>query len=515
MNRDRLLAEWIAGELDSAGQQELLHELQADTDFTQEAAGQLQLDRLLGSLAVDQGDFTRELMLKIQSNASTPSTEKAVLSRLRTQRRWQRFGLGVAGLATALAITLMLIFWRPPQPDPKVRVLAAEDVHSLDVRALEDGHRVNIDNGILEISLGEKSRLVLEAPASFAVESVDVVRLFSGRCYAEMEKGSSGLRIKTPSGEVLDLGTRFGVEVGSSGATAVHVFEGEVELASQQNRSVLHEGEGAHWTDGKNFQVVAAEAERFVSRLPKKEQGDIKWMHWSFDEGSGDITTPQGIGYPEALVPASVHGARWIERNGTAALKFDGVDDWVETIFAGIGGNADRTVAAWVKLAPDFRPNKERAVVGWGNFKRLGHEDVPICTAWELGVGYQRRGSENFGRLRLAVGGPLTVGHKDLRDGQWHHVAAVYFSKGAPEGRGIVLLYVDGQLQHRMFGKNVVSVNTDVESVDADTVQFGRQIVLTNPNRRHFKGAIDEVFILDRALSGGELRDLMETNAIP
>jgi hypothetical protein len=92
------------------------------------------------------------------------------------------------------------------------------------VRALEEGRLVTIKGGILELELGSRSRLVLEAPAEFAIESSTVVQLVSGRCYAEMEKGTSGLRIKTPSGEVLDLETRFGVEVTRSEGTSVHVF---------------------------------------------------------------------------------------------------------------------------------------------------------------------------------------------------------------------------------------------------------------------------------------------------
>jgi hypothetical protein len=69
-----------------------------------------------------------------------------------------------------------------------VRVLAAEGVRSLDVRALEEGRLVSIKDGILELELGSASRLVMEAPAESAIESSSVVQLKGGRCYAEMEK---------------------------------------------------------------------------------------------------------------------------------------------------------------------------------------------------------------------------------------------------------------------------------------------------------------------------------------
>lgn len=517
MNRDQRLAAWLEGELDADGHEELLRDLTSDDSFAREAALQLQMKRLLGTKIVGENEFARELLLRIESEAPSVdemSTERVVLKRLQQRRRWQRAGLAAVGLAATVMIVLLLIV-RPAQtPSPIVRVLAAEGVQSLDVRALEEGRLVTIKGGILELALGEKTRVVLEAPAEFAVESRDVVQLISGRCYAEMEQGESGLRIKTPSGEVLDLGTRFGVEVTPSQGTSVHVFEGEVELDLRQQRSVLREGEAVRWTEGNDLESVSVEAERFVRRLPGSSQQETQWLHWPFKEASGELTVPEGEGFPNDMEAAQLHGAHWIERDGSAALEFDGLDDWVETTFAGIGADADRTVAAWVKLSPDFGKASGQAIVGWGDFSILD-PNRRIGTAWELGIGDTSKPADLFGRLKVAVGGPLTVGHEDLRDGRWHHVAAVYLSKGAPDGRGLVLLYVDGQLQRRTFGRNIVELNTDVEPGSSEPVQFGRQVMRATPNREYFKGAIDDVFIISRALNGDELRTLMSTNALP
>lgn len=517
MNRDQRLAAWLEGELDADGREELLRDLSSDEGFAREATAQLQMKRLLGSQSIDESEFTRELLLRIQpvdETSDAPSTERSVLSRLQTRRRWQRTGIATAGIGAAVAIVLLLIFRATPPVTPTVRVLAAEGVQSLDVRALEEGRLVTIKGGILELELGPKTRLVLEAPAEFAVEAVDVVQLVSGRCYAEMEKGASGLRIKTPSGEVLDLGTRFGVEVTPSQGTSVHVFEGEVELAVERKRSVLREGEAANWTADSGLKSISVEAERFVSRLPGSSDHQTKWLHWSFDEGAGDTTNPHGDGFPDDMSAAQLHGAQWIERDNSAALEFDGIDDWVETSFAGIAADADRTVAAWVKLAPDFGNAHGQAIVGWGDFSILD-PNRRLGTAWELGIGDATKPVDISGRVKVAVGGPLTVGHEDLRDGLWHHVAAVYLSHGAPNGGGIVLLYVNGQLQRRTFGRSVVELDTDVETAGSEPVQFGRQVMRATPRREYFKGAIDDVFIINRALSGDELRTLMQASEVP
>jgi len=216
----------------------------------------------------------------------------------------------------------------------------------------------------------------------------------------------------------------------------------------------------------------------------------------------------------EAMTPARIHGARWVDRDGSGALEFDGVDNWVETAFAGIAEEADRTVAAWVKLASDFGEASGQAIVGWGDFS-IHDPNRRHGAAWELGIGDAQKPVDVTGRLKVAVGGPMTVGDADLRDGRWHHVAAVYFRNGAPDDRGLVLLYVDGQLQRRTFGNTRIRLHTEVRSSGSEPVQFGRQVMRASPEREFFKGAIDEVFIIDRALSGDEIRFLIQTNSIP
>ncbi len=143
---------------------------------------------------MDEKEFTRELLLKVESLSSLaqePPTERAVLKRLQQRRWWNRAGLIAAGM-TAVAAIVMLLIVRPdqiPSAAPMVRVLATEGVQSLDVRALERSQQVTIEGGILEIELGSETRLVLEGPAEFAVVSASEVRLVSGRCYAEMDEG--------------------------------------------------------------------------------------------------------------------------------------------------------------------------------------------------------------------------------------------------------------------------------------------------------------------------------------
>ncbi|WP_237227838.1 LamG domain-containing protein [Rubinisphaera sp. JC750] len=130
-------------------------------------------------------------------------------------------------------------------------------------------------------------------------------------------------------------------------------------------------------------------------------------------------------------------------------------------------------------------------------------------------VGDTSKPVDIVGRIKVAIGGPMPVGQEDLRDGRWHHVAAVYLSQGVPKARGIVLRSVDGRLQYRTFGRSVVNLDTDMETSRAEPVQFGRQVMRATPRREYFKGAIDDVFIINRALSGDEVRSLMQSSELP
>ena len=78
-------------------------------------------------------------------------------------------------------------------------------------------------------SRGERgARVVIEAPAEFHFESAQRLHMGRGRLSADVPAGAKGFTVVTPSGDAVDLGTQFGVDVPASGAAEIHVFAGEV-----------------------------------------------------------------------------------------------------------------------------------------------------------------------------------------------------------------------------------------------------------------------------------------------
>ena len=66
----------------------------------------------------------------------------------------------------------------------------------------------------------------IDSTAAFRFESPQRLRLLRGRIAADVPAMASGFTVVTPSGEAIDLSTRFAVDVPVGGEPEVHVFEG-------------------------------------------------------------------------------------------------------------------------------------------------------------------------------------------------------------------------------------------------------------------------------------------------
>ena len=99
----------------------------------------------------------------------------------------------------------------------------------------------------MEITYDTGARVILQGPATYEVESANGGYLSLGKLTAKVEKKERGegekteesihrqspsslFSIRTPTAIVTDLGTEFGVEVGSEGAVEAQVFGGQIEF---------------------------------------------------------------------------------------------------------------------------------------------------------------------------------------------------------------------------------------------------------------------------------------------
>ncbi|GEM_PF-1233724 len=125
---------------------------------------------------------------------------------------------------------------------------------------------LSLRSGVVRLEFLDGVEVTLQGPAKYEVIAVGRTRLLSGLLTAIVPPGAEGFQVVTPTAEVIDLGTAFGIELDDSGVAKVSVFDGEVEVrpVSNHNKRVVQEGESVRVTkeneiESSEFDGVAFE----------------------------------------------------------------------------------------------------------------------------------------------------------------------------------------------------------------------------------------------------------------
>jgi hypothetical protein len=176
---------------------------------------------------------------------------------------------------------------------------------------------------------------------------------------------------------------------------------------------------------------------------------------------------------------------------GSYALSLDGTNHAVATGYKGILGTQDRTTSAWIKT--NGSATATMMIVNWGTQTGQGGR-------WAMRIN-QPGQDGTAGGFRADFDGGNLVGTSDLRDGAWHHVAAVLESDGAPRSKNIAI-YVDGR---REAVTNSTGLDIAINTVSDNDVTIGAAYFSGD---HQFTGQIDDLRIYGRALSSGEVAGL-------
>lgn len=151
--------------------------------------------------------------------------------------RFSRFRLAAAAAVALLAVGASIFAFRPRLP--LATVVEAVGVSWADGSAGPSATRLpvavplEITGGFLRLGFPSGARVTLEGPCRFRLDEKEALSLLHGRASVHTPPGAEGFRIDTPGGRFVDLGTEFGLAVGSDGTTPVvltEVFQGEVEV---------------------------------------------------------------------------------------------------------------------------------------------------------------------------------------------------------------------------------------------------------------------------------------------
>ncbi|MCH2208088.1 MAG: FecR domain-containing protein [Lentisphaerales bacterium] len=372
--------------------------------------------------------------------------------------------------------------------------------------------KLKIKSGYGEFVSAGGVKLVVEGPADLDLVSEKKVILNKGKLVAYVPDKNSGFKVDTPKTEVLDLGTEFGVSVEENGDTEIHVLEGQVETSTKGKKALVNKSEAKVYSSGKTV-LGKADAGRFMRILPERTPKKVSYIHWPFNEGEGQDTAYIGKNLPEKDFNGYLKSTyksgplpKWIEGKFGKAIDFDATGGFLETDYPGIGGANARTVSFWVKVPKDAIATNAISMLAWGSYEGKGK-------TWQVTWNWRQKDG-NMGALRAGLFHGQIVGTKDLRDGEWHHVAIVMFGGNRPNVNTHILLYVDGELEPASR-KSILDVQTDIQSDRSLKVIMGRNAMsyLAKKDKQNvFNGSMDEVYIFDCALDENQIRSLMNYN---
>ncbi len=442
--------------------------------------------------------------------------KQSVTLRLESRRRFIHLSRVAAALALSFCGALLWMNLRTPDVATIIRLEGVE-WNGKPAGAVGDdlkkGAVLSVSDGLVELEMDGRGTMILEGPARLRLDGAHAASLEQGRLAMQVTRRGHGYRIGTPEGEVIDLGTEFGISVGSGGESEIHVIDGKVEVLPNGGATELLARDQAMRLGGGGKRI---EADRtgFYTMLPPKVESTANYVHWNFDEASGPALAAER-GMPPGPKEMSLHfmDEGSLPRRGPAVfgsgLEFDGKGSYCESAFRGIDGDRPRTVCFWVKVPEDLSLRESWALVSWGRFS--------YGEAWQISVNAIPYDGES-GRIRVGAVGGTIVGTQDLRDGKWHHVAIVLYG-GSHQNIGThVIIYIDGKME-KISRRALGQIMTNTQSADHG-VWLGRNISYFQKTADEwhggfFRGALDEVYIFDAALPAEDIHRLMEKNSPP
>ncbi len=149
----------------------------------------------------------------------------------------------VGWLAAAIAIALLVLSQRQQSFDVVLKSSEQADWRgaSLMVGERLGSRMMQLKNGKIELAFPTSTAVVIQAPAFFQVVADDTLVVAQGAVTVTHSGTPGSFSLETPTGTLRDLGTKFGVSIGSSNSESfvlTHVFDGQVAF---ENSSVEEE----------------------------------------------------------------------------------------------------------------------------------------------------------------------------------------------------------------------------------------------------------------------------------
>lgn len=392
----------------------------------------------------------------------------------------------------------------------------AEGARELRSGAILGKGRVQLASGLAHLQYYNGVSVVLEGPVDFEILSMDESFCWQGKIHTTVPLHAFGFIVHTPTGDLVDLGTVFGLVVGPDGGSEVHVFEGEVEFRNPNQETVanLTPGQAAKIGEfGRRIPLLADE-DAFVSSTELREIHALvmdsqltawysKSQRWRghkqllayYDFDSPDYldgvipafsSDPYADGLDGRIIGARLAQGRWA---GKLGLEFMRSSDRIRVRIPGY--HDELTLSAWVRI--DRLEDRDLSLFMSDGFD---HGAVHWVIDGKDGrVVLRTRRNEGEDAEYATPAGAID---KQLL-GQWVHLACVY-----DRLRGTMSHFLNGH----EIGRNSVDLDVRLRFGIGEIGNWGLPPRGERVQVRNFLGVMDEFTIFDEAMKAEEIEEL-------
>lgn len=380
---------------------------------------------------------------------------------------------------------------------------------------------IQMESGIAQLELFSGVTFIIEGAAEFEIHSPMEMTVAKGKIRALVPTAAQGFRISTASGDVVDLGTEFALDVTYEHAD-MHVLQGEIEWhPTSKAKRMLTDGESLRWTTAGELSPVSLEsnsyplmgdfAHRFSTKRQERQNAwneqsallgqdprIVAYFPMNRNDASGrQLVDVSGFELHGTIVSARNAADRWEQSAGS--LNFSPTGSRVRVAIP--GEHRSLTFYCWARI--DSLDRMYNSL-----FLTDGHElNEPH---WQI---------MNDGRLFFSVkkqdGIPGKGNDKHIAyspsfwdpslSGKWFQIATVY--------------NVDEKTTTHYVNGEVISKDRIPDQYVVETVKIGNASIgnWNEPTRadpqfalRNLNGAIDEFAIFNEALKTEEIAELYE-----
>lgn len=471
----------------------------------------------------------RQRSMGIKSLTSpTPVIPMKDLVRERQRKSSRVAVFAAAALLVIALVTMRLIFVPEVQPTltfasaPGTRFTVTHDGsdEAPEGLVLEKGSRLQISQGAIELRFDSGVRSVVQAPADVTLHDGDTLFMREGTAWFQVPAEAVGFKVKTHDLDIVDLGTEFGVFARPDNHDEVHVFKGKVKVTAtrlREDSATLTAGEGRRIDPIGRLDSVPTRTDAFLTSLPNS----LPHLHWSFD-GTGKEICRVGGNLPGAVGMLSKAVALdaqqpFVSTQGKFgnALSSYGRGGFMTTDWPGIGGNAPRTIAYWLKLPPGEK--YLHPIIGWGE-RRDWEIDTSTSAFFSL-VETRPHGTV----IGLSINGYWETGKTPVADGQWHHIAHVYTGNANSDGDPEIYNYIDGTLEpttrhmNPQIARNIdgnIDLNTLTDAPDSVPLRVFNHLWKSKREPYLISPSIDELYVFQGTLSRRQIRSIYLKNDV-